>query len=391
MSKAMFIKKVPSNVSEFITFDSVRRAIGFVGGPLCALLVYLSPIQDIVASAHMLLAILTFICIWWITEPVPIAVTALLVPVLIVVFNVADPTDAFASFADPIIFLFLGGFILAKAMSVHGLDKRIAYRLLSLKWVGGSTTRIFLIIGIASALCSGWISNTATAAMMLPIALGLLSTMQNMCASNGQSADLTKSKYATGLMLMVAYGASIGGVLTPIGTPPNLIVVGLLDSMADVRISFFTWMIWGSIAMIAFFALMAFVVHHLFPTNIRNIEGAERMIAKEQAKMGRWTRGQKNTAFAFLIAVCLWVAPGVLSIVFGSDNQILAAYNDVLPESTVALLAALLLFVLPTERAKGEFTLKWSDAVEGVDWGTLLLFGGGLSMGSMMYKTGLSL
>lgn len=167
-------------------------------------------------------------CLWWITEPLPIAVTSLMGPILCVLTGVASAVNAFAPFANPMIFLFMGGFILAKAMMVHGLDKRFAYGLLSMKWVGSSPVRIFLSIGIATALCSGWVSNTATAAMMLPIALGLLTAIKDMMKANGRDIHLHDYKFATGLMLMTAYAASIGGVLTPIGTPPNLIMMGFL-------------------------------------------------------------------------------------------------------------------------------------------------------------------
>ena len=160
-------------------------------------------------------------------------------------FGVVKMKDAFAAFANPMIFLFMGGFIIAKAMMVNGLDKRIAYGIISMKWVGDSPRRIFLAIGLACMLCSGWISNTATAAMMFPIAIGLLEAIREMMAANGREINLHTYKYATGLMLMTAYACSIGGVLTPIGTPPNIIMLGFLDSLANIHVSFFQWMVWG--------------------------------------------------------------------------------------------------------------------------------------------------
>ena len=232
-----------------------RQTIGLFGAPLLALAVYFMPIAGLTDAGHTLLAIMTLVSLWWITEPVPIPVTSLLGPSLAVVFGVIPIKEGFAPFASPIIFLFMGGFILAKAMMVHGLDKRFSFSLLSMKWVGSSPTRIFLAIGLATMLCSGWVSNTATAAMMMPIAMGLLMAIKEMFAANGKEINLHEYKYATGLMLMTAYAASIGGVLTPIGTPPNLIMLGFLDQMAGIHISFFDWMTWGFLAMVLYFII----------------------------------------------------------------------------------------------------------------------------------------
>jgi sodium-dependent dicarboxylate transporter 2/3/5 len=288
------------------------------------------------------------------------------------------------------IFLFMGGFIIAKAMTVNGLDKRIAYGIMSMKWVGDSPRRIFLAIGLACMLCSGWISNTATAAMMFPIALGLLEAIREMMAAKGKEINLSTYKYATGLMLMTAYACSIGGVLTPIGTPPNIIMLGFLDELAHIHISFFDWMVWGFVAMICYFVIAYLVLWHMFPADIKHIEGAQDLIAERVKGLGRWTMAQKNTLVAFLVAVILWVTPGILSMVYGTDSEILKGYNKLFPEAIAAMVGALLLFFLPADKSFKKKTLRWREAVTGVDWGTLLLFGGGLAMGGMMYSTGLS-
>jgi sodium-dependent dicarboxylate transporter 2/3/5 len=376
--------------SELSQFDRVRHIVGAIGGPLCALLVYFASIPSLDPTQHTLLAIMTLVCLWWITEPVPIPVTSLLGPVLCVVCGVVGVTDAFKSFASPIIFLFMGGFILAGAMVKYGLDKRFAYRILSLKIVSSSPTRIFLALGVAAMICSGWISNTATAAMMLPIALGLLETMRDMESADGKKVDLDNSKFATGLMLMTAYSCSIGGVLTPIGTPPNLIMIGFLDSMAGIQVSFFEWMSWGAIAMLAYFVIAAIVLHFQYPANVKRIEGASEMIEQKRSELGPMGKGAHVTMFAFATAVVLWVLPGILSIAFGSDSAITTTYNAILPESVVALIAALILFVVPVDYKRHQGAITWSDATHSIDWGTLILFGGGLSMGTMLYSTGLS-
>ena len=373
-------------------FDRWRHAIGALLGPVCAILIWLTPIEALTPEAHKLLAIMSFVAIWWITEPVAIPVTSILGPTLCVVFGVVPMKTAFAAFASPIIFLFMGGFIIAKAMMVNGLDKRIAYGIMSMKWVGDNPRRIFLAIGLACMICSGWISNTATAAMMLPIALGLLEAIREMMAANGKVIDLKHYKYATGLMLMTAYACSIGGVLTPIGTPPNIMMIGFLRDMAPEapHIAFYQWMEWGFVAMVIYFVVAYFILARMFPADVKHIEGANEFIHQHMKELGRWTRAQKNTLIGFLVAVVLWVTPGIISAIDGNDSELLKTYNSIFPEAIAALIGALLMFFLPTNIRKGEMTLRWKEAVSGVEWGTLLLFGGGLAMGGLMYTTGLS-
>ena len=371
-------------------FERRRRMAGAVFGPICALLVWITPISGLSPEAHRLLAIMTLVALWWITEPIPIPVTSLVGPTLCVVFGIVKMKEAFAAFANPMIFLFMGGFIIAKAMTVNGLDKRIAYGIMSMKWVGDSPRRIFLAIGLACMLCSGWISNTATAAMMFPIALGLLEAIREMMAQNGKEINLRTYKYATGLMLMTAYACSIGGVLTPIGTPPNIIMLGFLDELAGIHISFFQWMVWGFVAMVCYFVIAYLVLWRMFPADIEHIEGARELIAERVKALGKWTTAQRNTFIAFMVAVVLWVTPGILNIIYGSGSEILKTYNAIFPEAIAAMIGALLLFFLPADKSYRRMTLKWRDAVAGVEWGTLLLFGGGFAMGGMMYSTGLS-
>ncbi|MBR3499368.1 MAG: DASS family sodium-coupled anion symporter [Selenomonadaceae bacterium] len=371
-------------------FERRRRTFGLIAGPILAAAVMLTPIDALTLEAHKLLAIMVLVALWWITEPVPIPVTSLLGPTLACVTGAIPAGAAFAAFSNPMIFLFMGGFILAKAMMMHGLDKRFAYWLLSRSWVGSNPRRIFLAIGLATALCSGWVSNTATAAMMFPICLGLLNSIKEMMAANGREIDLSEYKYATGLMLMTAYSASIGGVLTPIGTPPNLIMLGFLDTMQDIHISFFEWMVWGFVAMVFYFIIAYVVLSKMFPADVEKIDGAEEFIRAKIKELGAWTRAQKNTLCAFMLAVALWIIPGFLNMFLGSTSPILKMYDQLFPEAVAALVGALLLFLLPVNFSKREFTISWKEAAAGIEWGTLILFGGGLAMGGMMYKTGLS-
>ena len=337
------------------SFDRKRHIIGAILGPVFALLVYFIPIAGLAdnPAAHKLLAIVTFVAFWWICEPVPIPVTSLLGPALCVIFGVVSVTDAFKAFASPMIFLFMGGFLIAKGMMVNGLDKRIAYGIMSMKWVGDSPRRIFLAIGLACMLCSGWISNTATAAMMFPIALGLLEAIREMMAANGKQIDLRNYKYATGLMLMTAYACSIGGVLTPIGTPPNIIMIGFIRELAPdaPQITFFNWMVWGLIAMVLYFLITFFVLQKMFPSDVKHIDGAQEFIQEKKSSLGKWTRAQKNTLVAFIVAVVLWVLPGILSAIQNIAPEsinagFVKAYNSHFPEAIAAMIGGLLLVLM---------------------------------------------
>lgn len=374
------------------SFDNKRRVIGAILGPVVATALWFIPIDALSPIAHHLLAIMSLVAIWWITEPVPIPVTSLLGPTLCVTLGVAPAGKAFASFANPMIFLFMGGFLLVKGMMVNGLDKRIAYGILSMKWVGDSPRRIFLAIGLACMICSGWISNTATAAMMFPIALGLLEAIREMMATSGSSIDLSNYKYSTGLMLMTAYACSIGGVLTPIGTPPNIMMIGFLDELApgSPDISFFQWMIWGAVAMVLYFVVAYLVLWRMFPADVKHIDHAREFIQEHVRDLGKWTRAQVNTLIAFGMAVLLWVAPSVLVMISGPDSEVMAFYDSHFPECIAAMVGGLLLFFLPVDLNEGKMTLSWKEGMAGIDWGTLLLFGVGLAMGGLMYSTGLS-
>jgi len=230
----------------------LRKKLGFFFGPLFFLLAYFSPVLSQNPKAHRLLAIFFLIVVWWVTECIPIPLTALLIPVFIIVFRVSPAMEAFAPFANPIIMLFLGSFILARAMSVHALDQKIAFSILSMKKIAHKKSRILFAFGLTTIFLSLWISNTATTAMMFPIALGVLGTFHSEKEKKGASS------FSLILLLGIAYSASIGGIGTPIGSPPNLIAIGLLEKLADYRITFFQWMVIGFLVLIPMYLFLFF-------------------------------------------------------------------------------------------------------------------------------------
>lgn len=367
-----------------------RQRLSLFLGPLLGLAVLLAPMPGLDGRAHTLAAILAWVVAWWIGEPVPIPVSALLGAVLCVLAGVADARTVLAPFAEPTIFLFLGSFILARAMSVHGLDRRFAFAILSLRWVGERAWRILFAYGAISVLVSMWISNTATTAMMLPIGIGIVSALAGLMeCRDGRPVDPRRLRFATGMMLMAAYASSAGGIGTPVGTPPNLIGMAMLEKFAGIRIPFFQWMLFAVPMLLVMYGLLFAMLLLLHKPEMPAISGCREYVRGELGRLGPWSRGQKNSLAAFLFTVCLWVIPGFLAVFWGGSSPAARWYGGRVPEAAAALLGAILLFLLPVDWKKREFTLTWKQALE-IDWGTLLLFGGGLSLGNLMFQTGLA-
>lgn len=372
-------------------FEKWRNTIGFFLGPLLFFALLLWPISGVSPEAAKLTAVLGLTIIWWICEPIPIPITALLAPTLCVLLGIADAKSLFASFGNPIVFVFVGGFILAEAMMVHGLDRRIALTFLGNKLVGNSVMKILFGFGFITAFLSMWLSNTATTAMLVPIAIGIIAEVrEGVSRQTGQPVSGKSLRIGTALMLMLAYSASIGGLGTPIGTPPNLIGIGMIEKTIGKNISFFQWMLFAVPILVVMYIVLYFVIVILHKPEVKVLNGFQSYIHERKRDLGRMTRGEKNTLIAFGLAVVLWVLPGILSLFpFGPVEQFTDRYSKVLPEGMIALLGASTLFVLPVNWKHREFTLTWDKASK-IDWGTILLFGGGIALGDLTFSTGLA-
>ena len=374
-------------------FEAWRKRAGLVLAPIAFSVVWL--VTDFDDRARRLSAILASVAVLWVTELLPLPVTALLGAVLCVLLGVAPAKQVLAYFADPIVFLFIGSFMLARAMSVHRLDRRIALGFLSIDWIAAHPARMLAGLGAITALISMWVSNTATTAMMLPIALGVLAALHQVRISRGRtsgSMDARAWPFATGTMLMIAYAASIGGIGTKVGSPPNLIGVSLIRNATGFEISFFGWMALCVPLMLVMGTALFLLLYKLHPWRDAAEAGSiDEYIERERALLGPMSRAEVNTLVAFGVAVALWVLPGVLALPIWGDGGGAAAkwLNERLPEAVVALVAAILLFVLPVDLKRGRFTLSWDEAVR-IDWGTILLFGGGLALGTLMFETGVA-
>ncbi|MEW6544579.1 MAG: DASS family sodium-coupled anion symporter [Nitrospirota bacterium] len=359
-----------------------KQVVGLTLGPVVAGLVYLAPLPALSPAAHTLAAILTWVVLFWIAEPIPLPVTALLGTALCVLAGLGSAKSIFASYAHPIIFLFIGSFFLAEAMAAHGVDRRFATWMLGLSWVQARPSRVLLAMGLVTAVISMWISNTAATALMLPVALGVCATLR------GTEVDhLGECRIA--LMLMLSYAATAGGVATIIGTPPNLIGAGLLAQQTGAAVPFLTWMVFGLPLAILMLAVCWSLLLKLHPPETPVLPDFAHQLHEQRRALGPWTRGQVNACLVFGLALLLWIGPGLLAAWLGSENPLVAWFDRRLPNELVALLAACLLFILPTDFKQGRFTLSWRQASD-INWGTILLFGGGLAFGDLMVKTELS-
>ena len=355
-------------------FERARRRAGLVLGPALFLLLLLWPPAGLPAPAARLLAVVAWVVAWWITEAVPLPVTAVLGPAIAVALGILPAREAFGPFGDPIIFLFLGSFLFARAMSVHGLDRRLARAVLAVPAASASPLRLVVTFTALTAALSMWLSNSATTAMLSPIALGLLGA----CAGDGRR----RPHLERALLLACAYGASIGGIGTPVGSPPNLVTIGQLGALSGTRIGFVSWSLVGVPVMLAMLAVVVLVTG-----GRTGREGWTSPLGAAPAERAPMGTGERSVTAAFALTVACWVAPGLLSIVLGAEHPLAAALGRNLPEGVAAVLGASLLFVLPA--GEGRLALGWNDAAR-IDWGTLLLFGGGLSLGGAMFRTGLS-
>ena len=372
-------------------FEKGRRTVGLVLAPLVTLAVLFLPV-GLEGDQRTLAAVLLGVVVLWITEPVPIPVGGFIGVAAIVLLGVAPADDVLAPFGSSTVFTFIGAFILAQAMLKHGVARRFAMFVLDLPGVGRSTFRIAIAFGAITCLLSAFVSNTATVAMLLPTAIGILTVIAKLLQSTGvveEGFDPLRLRVGAAIMLMLAYGASVGGLLTPVGSPPNLIGRGLIEEATGEKISFLDWVIMAAPICLLMFGALCLVILLLNKPETRRLEGVEEYVDEERAKLGKFSLAERNTVIAFVVTVALWITPGVVALVAGTESGAYTTVSDRLDEGVVAVLGAALLFLLPTRWEEREFTMRWSDAQQ-IDWGTIVLFGTGIIFGSLLESSGLA-
>ncbi len=361
-----------------------------LAGPLAATLVFflLGSSPELSSDARWVAAIATLMAVWWMSEAIPLAATSLLPIVLIPALTERTVGETTAPYASSIVFLFLGGFLIAIAMEKWNLHRRVALH--TLKSVGVAPQRIVLGMMIATGFLSMWVSNTATTLMMLPIGFSILALIGGRVTTGAEgeaSADPNIASFGTCLVLAIAWSASMGGLGTLLGSPPNAIIAGYAADELGRTIGFFEWMLLG-VPTAAIFILIGWflMTRLLYRFDIAEIPGGKAMIDGEIAKLGSFSQGEKMVALVFVTAAFLWVVPGLLATIptIGTEYPWLGELND----TAIAIAAGLAMFILPG-RGRSKMVLEWKDAENGLPWGVLLLFGGGLSLAGAVAATGL--
>jgi sodium-dependent dicarboxylate transporter 2/3/5 len=378
-------------------FEKGRRTAGFVLAPLTGVIVYLLPL-GLPEVQHEVAAVMAAVIVAWVTEPIPIPMSGLIGCSVLVLLGVGGDDGAegvLAPFGSGTVFTFIGAFILAQAMLKHGLARRFAFRILSIPGVAKSSYRVIIAFGLITCLISAWISNTATVAMLMPTAVGILGVIGNAVQDKHEAEgtmhkfDATRMRVGFAMMLMLAYGASVGGLMTPVGSPPNLIGRELIEQATDQSITFGTWMAMAFPICALMFVGLALVLLLINKPEVRNLTGVEEYVHRERERLGPMSRAEKNTLIAFSITVALWVYPAIVGLVAGADSAAYETASNNVDEGVAAILGASLLFILPTDWKAREFTLRWGDAAK-IDWGTIILFGCGIVFGSLLEDSGLA-
>ncbi len=355
------------------------KRFGLVLGPFLFVFLYLFiPTGFISPNAYKVLALAVWIICWWVTEAVPFPVTALLPLISFPLLGVMPMNQSAAPYAHPIIFLFMGGFFIALALEKHRLHERIALNLI--RFTGTSGNGIILGFMIATAFISMWISNTATAMMMMPIALSVVKLIIPNKDEIRDGPNTAERNFALGLMLVVGYAATLGGLATIIGTPPNVVFIGLLNDFSGQKISFGQWMLIGvPVAVILLISTYLIVTKILFPNKIDKIKGSDELIKSKLEELGALRKEEKPVLTIFLLTSFFWIFQQAINYFIGTE---------LLNDTNIAMAGGLLMFVVPADTKNLTFLLEWKDT-KNMAWGILILFGGGLCLAEGLNKTGI--
>jgi len=352
----------------------LSKKLGLLIGPLLFIIIINLPFFLVSEKGDAVIAVALWMVIWWITETVNIAVTALLPLILFPLLKVMAIADVGANYGSPIIFLFFGGFVLALALEKVNLHKRIALTII--KYTGTTPNKVILGFMIATAFMSMWISNTASTVVMLPIAISVI----KLLIDDADGFTKGDQNFALSIMLGIAFSANAGGIATVIGTPPNSVLIGLLENEYNIEISFLTWMSFGLPFSIVMVGLVYFVlVKWMFPCNDIQFSSSSNLISEELKKLGKISKEEKRVLTIFAVTVFLWITRTLINKIFPGLK---------LSDTIISLIAAVALFSIPMNLKKGNYIIKWDDTQK-LAWGILLLFGGGLALAKGMASSGL--
>lgn len=355
---------------------SITKLAGLSGGLLVFLLMVLSsPPEGLSLEGWRTAAVAALMATWWVTEVIPIAGTALLPIVLFPLLGVSDVSASAAPYAHPMIYLFLGGFIIAIAMQRWDLHRRIALNIIG--FIGSKPRSIIAGFIISSAFMSMWVSNTAATLMMLPIALSVIELTKTTKPSQAEQQQYRN--FAIVLMLAIAYAANVGGIGTVIGTPTNALMIAFVEEAYGMEITFVQWMTLGIPLVLLGLPVIFYTLSDLvFPVRLKTLPGGREYIQDEIKQLGKFSKPELMVASVFVLVATLWIVRPLLENVIPG-----------LSDAGIAIFGALLLFLIPVDLSKAVFLLRWKDA-EKLPWGVLILFGGGLSLAGAIQRTGLA-
>lgn len=350
----------------------IRKRIGLVIGPILFCIVFFgSPFNGLTPEANAVLASTLWIATWWLSEALPISATALLPIVLLPLTGGAQIAQTTAAYGDKMLYLFVGGFIIAIAMQRWNLHRRIAIEIISA--VGTNARYIVLGFMLATGLLSMWISNTATTLMMVTIGTALIAEMRELSGETGKM-------FFKALLLGIAFSASIGGVATLVGTPTNPIFVSIANKLYNQEFSFATWMAFALPFSLIMLGICWIVLTRLvFPLHKVDIPIGKELIREEQKALGKMSQEEKAVAAVFIITATLWICRSFIL------NQFIPGINDTI----IAIAAGLTMFIIPSKSKNGKPILTWEEA-EKLPWGVIILFGGGLSIAAAFQSSGLA-
>ena len=350
------------------------RKIGLFFGPISFLLIlFLLEPEGMSAEAKAVLACTSWVAIWWMTEAMPIEATALLPIIIFPLSGAASIRTTSEAYGHPYIFLFVGGFIIAKAIERWDLHKRIALNIIRL--IGSNISLIILGFMVATAFLSMWISNTATSVMMLPIGLAVIKQVENA----DELSKRNQHMFGKALMISIAYAASIGGIATLIGTPPNLVLAGIMETTFNIKITFEQWLVIGlPFSILMLLVCWKYLTALAFPMRKLQLAGGRTVIADQLKALGKISYEEKMVSLVFGLTAFAWVTKSLLL------EKILPAVDDTI----IALTGAVVLFLIPSKSRTGGL-ISWKEAVK-LPWGVLLLYGGGLAIAAAFQTSGLA-
>ncbi len=321
-------------------------------------------------------AVALLMACWWVSEVIPISATAMLPLVLFPVLGISDISQTATPYANPMIFLFMGGFIIAIAMQEWGLHRRIALNIIMI--IGSRPRSIIAGFMVSAMFLSMWVSNTAATMMMLPIALSVIQLTKN--SQNSPDEVKQYHYFAVALMLAIAFSASVGGLATVIGTPTNALLIGFVSESYGIEISFAQWMLLGvPIAVLGFPIIYYTLVNVVYPVRFKTLPGGREYLEKEVLQLGKMSRPEAIVASVFTLVAVLWMTRPLI------ERHLFTGISD----ASIAIFGAILLFLIPVNASKGQFMLSWK-AAERLPWGVLILFGGGLTLAGAIQRTGLA-